>query len=125
MHRFKEHQGCLTQRGLESPHTQITNQRNTISSYIMYYPGLTNLSRVAKKHRPILHICSRSMKAIPDPPIVAFRWPKNETCSFKQKDYNTDNINGHHRHQNEEDREASLQRLSVRPLYGRPGSERN
>ena len=59
-----------------SPHTHRQASRR-IPLVVTCHPGLTNLSRVAKKHLPILCTFSRLRKAIPYPPIVAFRRPKN------------------------------------------------
>ena len=41
---------------------------------ITYHPGLPN---ILKKHLPILHASDRLRDAVPDPPMVAFRRPKN------------------------------------------------
>ena len=55
-------------------HRQPTRR---IPLVVTYHPGLTNLSRIARKHLPILHTSSKLKEAIPDPPIIAFRRPKN------------------------------------------------
>ena len=59
-----------------NPHTHRQPTKR-IPLVVTYHPGLNNLSRITRKHLPILHTSSRLKKAIPDPPIVAFRRPKN------------------------------------------------
>ena len=44
---------------------------------VTYHPSLTTLARIVKKHLPILHTSSRLKQTVPNPPLVAFRQPKN------------------------------------------------
>ena len=44
---------------------------------VTYRPGLTKLSNIVRKHLPILHISEKLRKAIPNPPLVAYRRPPN------------------------------------------------
>ena len=44
---------------------------------VTYRPGLTKLSSIVRKHLPILHISEKLRKAIPNPPLVAYRRPPN------------------------------------------------
>ena len=46
---------------------------------VTYCPGLTKLimSSIVRKHLPILHTSDKLRKAIPNPPLVAYRRPPN------------------------------------------------
>ena len=44
---------------------------------VTYRPGLTKLSSIVRKHLPTLHISDKLRKAIPNPPLVAYRRPPN------------------------------------------------
>ena len=44
---------------------------------VTYHPSLSSLARITKKHLPVLHTSARLKQAIPNPPLVAFRRPKN------------------------------------------------
>ena len=57
--------------------TRVRQPTRRIPLVVTYRLGLTNLSRIARKHLPILHTSSKLKEAIPDPPIIAFRRPKN------------------------------------------------
>ena len=42
-----------------------------------YHPALTRLAHITKKYLPTLHTSEKLKKAIPNPPIIAFRRPRN------------------------------------------------
>ena len=42
-----------------------------------YHPALTRLAHITRKYLPTLHTSEKLKKAIPDPPIIAFRRPRN------------------------------------------------
>ncbi len=44
---------------------------------VTYHPSLASLAKIARKHLPMLHTSQRLRKAIPNPPLVAFRRPRN------------------------------------------------
>ena len=44
---------------------------------VTYRPGLTKLSSIVRKHLTTLHISDKLRKAIPNPPLVAYRRPPN------------------------------------------------
>ena len=50
---------------------------NRVPLVTTYHPGLTSLARITKKHLPIFHTSQRLKQALPNPPLVAFRRPKN------------------------------------------------
>jgi len=44
---------------------------------VTFHPCLSSLPRITKKHLPILHTSRKLEKAIPNPPLVSFRRPRN------------------------------------------------
>ena len=44
---------------------------------VTFHPCLSSLPKIVKKHLPILHTSRKLEKAIPNPPLVSFRRPRN------------------------------------------------
>lgn len=44
---------------------------------VTYFPGLNRLSKIVRKHLPILHVSEKLKQAVPNPPLVAYRRPYN------------------------------------------------
>ena len=44
---------------------------------VIFHPCLSSLPKIVKKHLPILHTSRKLEKAIPNPPLVSFRRPRN------------------------------------------------
>ena len=65
---------------------------NRVPLVTTYHPGLTSLARITKKHLPILHTSQRLKQALPNPPLVAFRRPKNLRDQIPAPPTNTGNI---------------------------------
>ena len=80
-----------------NPHTHRQPTRR-IPLVVTYHPGLTILSRIARKHHPIFHTSNRLKKAIPDPPTVAFRRPKNMRLTRSSKTETTSPSHECHKH---------------------------
>lgn len=58
------------------PHPRRQPQKR-VPLVVTYHPSLANLARVARKHLPMLHTSQRLRRAIPEPPLIAFRRPRN------------------------------------------------
>ena len=65
----------------QSPANRLLNIRriNSAGSLLsrLHHPHLPNLSNIVRKHLPILHLSPKLQHAIPDPPVLAYRRPKN------------------------------------------------
>ena len=44
---------------------------------VTYHPGLPKLHQILRRHLPILHASERMKQVMPNPPLVAYRRPKN------------------------------------------------
>lgn len=70
------------QRAANIPRAQalLPNPRDRLNRTPLvttYHPSLTNLTKMIRRHLPILHTSQRLRKVFPNPPIVAFRRPRN------------------------------------------------
>ena len=57
-----------------------TKQRNTTERtpmVVTYHPDLPPLSKILRKHLPVLHISEKMKQSVPYPPLVAYRRPRN------------------------------------------------
>ena len=50
---------------------------NRVPFVTTFHPSLSTLTKSLRKHLPILHSFQRLKQALPEPPLVAFRRPKN------------------------------------------------
>ena len=71
------------QRAALIPHPQALQPRprqqqpHHVPLVTTYHLGLTGLTKIVNKHLPILHASKKLKQAIPNPPLVTFRQPKN------------------------------------------------
>ena len=78
----KEHLKAEIDRAVAIPREeclqlQQREKSNRIPLVITYNPTLPPVGGITRKHHNILHASERLKKAIPSPPIIAFRRPKN------------------------------------------------
>ena len=62
---------------LQNHQRQTSMRIQRLPLVITYHPGLPKIANILKKHLPILHASGRLRDAVPNPPMVAFRRPKN------------------------------------------------
>ena len=77
MDRQIERAACTSRTNTLTPRTEPRNPTQRVPFVMTYHPGLRNTTKILKRHLPILHISERLRGAIPNPPLVAFRRPKN------------------------------------------------
>ena len=62
---------------LQNHQRQTSMRIQRLPLVITYHLGLPKIANILKKHLPILHASDGLRDAVPDPPMVAFRRPKN------------------------------------------------
>ena len=93
--RTKELATFLTNRGYEKSEVQQQIDRATnierlqtlkasnrktlerVPMVVTYHPDLPSLNKILRKHLPILHVSEKMRKAVPHPPLVSYRRPRN------------------------------------------------
>ena len=57
--------------------SEKSNQGNRVPLVVTYHPALPKLHQILRRHLSILHVSERMKQAVPNPPLVAYRRPKN------------------------------------------------
>ena len=64
-----------TAQGLEK--SEENNQENRVPLVITYHPTLCNLPKILRRHLPILQVSEGMKQVVLNPPLMAYRRPKN------------------------------------------------
>ena len=72
----------------EALETSRKKKSDRIPLVVNYHPDLPPLSKILRDHLPILHVSEKMKLAIPNPPLVANRRPRNLKDLLERLNFN-------------------------------------